>query len=271
MRALPQYNSEFTALLMELLENYKSRPLLHIVLNDRGRFLVMLSARHLHNTPDRRGHRLSKVRLAAFCEEWQICSRGRARAIASTLRWAGLLTAGPSIKDGRARPIVPTAEMNDVLDRFWRRLYEMIARLFPQHDHILMSLDDNEAFVRSAEWALISLSKSDFRLLDHAPRLRALAERNGGLAIAVVTMFRIASGRPPQSVAALARQFSVSRAHIRQVVQIAEMDGLLSTGGQSSSRVEDFPLFDELANLVASLLVILIEAGSANAFSADDP
>lgn len=166
---------------------------------------------------------------------------------------------------------MPTAEMNDVLDRFWRRLYEMIARLFPQHDHILMSLDDNEAFVRSAEWALISLSKSDFRLLDHAPRLRALAERNGGLAIAVVTMFRIASGRPPQSVAALARQFSVSRAHIRQVVQIAEMDGLLSTGGQSSSRVEDFPLFDELANLVASLLVILIEAGSANAFSADDP
>lgn len=260
LRALPKFNVELITLLVELLQHYASRPDLHVVMNDRGRFLVMLAARHLHHVPDERGHRLSKVRLAICCHEWKICSPGRARAIGARLRWAGFLEAGPAVKDGRARPIVPTAAFDHLLNSFWRRLNVMIGRLLPNDRRWLDILDDG-TFVHRVEWAMISLNSSGFHLLDHAPRLRALADRNAGLAIAIFAAISIAAGGEPPSIAALARQFSVSRAHVRQIFQIAEIEGLLACGPQPAPPLEEWPLFDECANLAASLLAVLIKVG----------
>ncbi|WP_139251498.1 hypothetical protein [Kaistia soli] len=261
LRALPKFNSAVIDLLDELLQNYAHRPALHVVMNDRGRFLVMLAAHLLHHVPDERGHRLSKARLAAYCHEWKICSRGRARAIGSGLRWAGFLEAGPALKDGRTRPIVPTPELDRLLTSLWSRLHEMIAQLMPEHGRSLASLDEH-TFARRAEWALISLNFSGFRLLDHAPRLRALADSNAGLAIAVFAAISVARGDPPPSIASLARQFSVSRAHARQILQTAEIEGLLACDAKPIAPLEQWLLFDEFASLAAWLLVILIRVGS---------
>lgn len=218
-----------------ILHMYHGNRLLNRLMNDRGRVIFGLLCYYLACSPDQNGVGLTVTRIADLCEETDLCSRGRAKALITLMRWAGYVDASPS--DGatnrRQRPLAPTARMATEYTRRWQTMLTAVSRFDAVADEALARLGDVgflSALVRNQG----DRYRAGFRLLEHSPQMRVLAERDAGVLIAISLYNSGAEGdtyppsQPvPMPVAALARQFDVSRAHVLKMLREAEDAGLI--------------------------------------------
>lgn len=222
----PGFAAAMTTSAASLVELYSGNRLLNRVLNDRGRTLFGFFALYLHALPDAAGGGLTVGHMAALAAETGVCSRGRAKAMLALMRWGGYLAPAEETGDRRAKPLVPTARMLTLHRQRWMAQYRTIATLDPEMSAV-EALLEAPWFFNALAIALGDSFRSGYRVLDYAPRLAGLADRDSGLMVLLSLLAAEAAGRPSPSIADLARRFHVSRAHVLQLLKDAQLEGLV--------------------------------------------
>jgi len=271
IRDHPEFPAALRRSVAELVAAHARNRLLNRLISDRGRALFGIYALYLHFHADETGAGLTPSRMADLCAETGVCSRGRVKALLVLLRWAGHLAPQAGRGDRRRRPLVPTAQMMTAYRSRWGRQLMIIATLDPAAGAVAARLDDPEVFARLAV-ELGGVLRAGFRLLDQAPALLPVAERDNGLLLCLLLALSgdPAGPAPPGdpitvSIADLAARARVSRSHARNVLAIAERQGLIARdaerGGPERVRIVCRPLFAEaLQSFFAATFAAMIVA-----------
>ncbi|MEP9378040.1 hypothetical protein ABLE91_15075 [Aquabacter sp. CN5-332] len=250
---------------------YRGHRLLNRILNDRGRVVFGLFALYLDATPDENGVGLTVTRIATLCQETNVCSRGRAKAMVMLMRWAGYLDIGGETgPNRRQRPLVPTPRLLQEQINRWRQLCGALAMLHPPAEDVLARIED-PVFARTLVREIGSRFHAGVRLLHYAPQASVFAERDAGILIAMSLLISGAEGDafPPEQpvpvpVAALARQFFVSRAHVLKLMREAEQEGLIARTPSPTGSVHLLePLRSGMVAFFAAMFSVLADAGDA--------
>lgn len=246
MRAHPRFAAAMRQDAHSIIALYRGNRLLNALMNDRARSLFSLAALYLHygGLGGRPG--LTVGAMKQLCARIGLCSPGRCEATLALMRAAGFLALAPD-GDRRRRPLVPTEKLFELQrDRLRAHLGAMM-QILPEAIDYHAALDDPE-FVRRLVLALSDDYIGGARMIEHAPELEMVIERNAGLLI----LFSLALGGPadgpfpPQapvalSINALAKTYSVSRKHVLTLLRDAEAAGLLARGGAANDRITILP------------------------------
>lgn len=267
-RANPDFMPAAEKCVRQLVRMYSGNRILNRILNDRGRVMFGIFALYLDATPDENGVGLTVTRIANLCQELGICSRGRAKAIVMLMRWAGHLEAGPEGgANRRQRPLVPTQKMTELQILRWRTILTSVSMLSPSAAPAL-GLLENRQFGRALIRQMGSRFEAGFRLRHYAPEAMLFAERDAGVLIAWYLLVSGVEGDafPPRQpvpvpVAALARQFFVSRAHVLKLLREAEQAGMIvRTPSSAGSVVLLEPMRETMLNLFAAMFAAFADA-----------
>ncbi len=190
------------------------------LLNDRGRLLAVLLILDLHfNESGGRG--VTGARLRREVVDLDVCSPGRATAFLAALRFKHLLMAAPH-SPAKERRLMPSATLLQTHRERWNGMFSAIAHVDAPAAAAASVLPD-EVLFGPCTHVMAECFRQGVRVFEATPELRTIAERDVGL-VALVSF--VASGGP-MSISQLARQFSVSRAHIANVLQLAEAQNLV--------------------------------------------
>jgi hypothetical protein len=245
---------------------YRGDRLLNALMNDRARALfthVALYLHHADNEPD--GPGLSVGAMKELCVRIGLCSRGRCEAMLALMRAGGMLAAVPS-RDRRRRLLVPTDRLLALHHARWGAHFAAMSAAIPRAAAYQAALDDPrfvKVFVRELGRRFIA----GMRILDAAPDLEDIAERNAGMMILYSLALAGADqdafppvGPVPLSINALATRFSVSRKHVLTLLRDAEAQGLLKRCGAANNEIMLLPRGrDALENMLASMFLYMAE------------
>lgn len=247
---------------------YQSSRPLNALLNDRARALFGHVALYLHHQGIEPGEPgLTVGAMKEHCVQLDLCSRGRCEAMLALMRATGLLAPAPD-PDRRKRLLVPTEKLISLHRVRWDAHFAAMRSVLPRATAYSAAIMDPD-FVRAFVIALGRRFVAGLRVLDSAPELGSLAERNAG----IVILFSLAlSGDkngpfPPRepvplSINALAKRFSVSRKHVLTLLRDAERQGLLQRCGPGDSEIVLLPHGrDALEAMLATMFLYLAECG----------
>ena len=247
---------------------YQSSRPLNALLNDRARALFGHVALYLHHhgvEPGEPG--LTVGAMKELCVQLDLCSRGRCEAMLALMRATGLLAPAPDL-DRRKRLLVPTEKLISLHQVRWDAHFAAMRGLLPKAADYSDALADPD-FVRAFVVALGRRFVAGLRVLDSAPELGSLAERNAG----IVILFSLVLGGddngpfPPRepvplSINALAKRFSVSRKHVLTLLRDAERQGLLLRCGPADSEIVLLsPVRDAIEAMLATMFLYLAQCG----------
>jgi hypothetical protein len=264
LRTHPQFHAAMRADAACMVALYRGNRILNALMSDRARVLFTHLALYLHYSRSQDGvPGLTVGAMKDQCVELGLCSRGRCEATLALMRAAGFFAGAPS-GDRRRRPLVPTEKLLALHRQRWRERFDAMRRVLPQAERYRAALDD-PAFFSGFAVALGDSFVGGVRMLDHAPELEMLAERNAGLVIMLSLTLAGTADDPfppaapvPLSINALAKTFSVSRKHVLTLLRDAESEGLLARGGASNDQVTILPRARvALEKLFASIFLFL--------------
>ena len=261
IRAHSDFDQAMLGVATALVTGFEGNPLVNRVMNDRVRALFAVAALYLDAVPDPAGRRLTPARMIALVTSLNLSSPGRAKAMLALLRWGGYLEPGTTrggderSGDRRERPLVPTEKLWLVLRTRWESFFQAMVLLQPDQPAKAAVLQDKQ--LRSSLVATLGGAfRAGFRPLDHAPVLRAAAERDGGMMMLLGLVVAKRGGAPPLLISDLSARFGVSRAHVLSVMREAESAGLIAR--HVSGRIEATPvLLDNVAGLIAAVLAMM--------------
>jgi DNA-binding MarR family transcriptional regulator len=239
LEAHPRFSAALRIIAAGGVAQYRGNRILNMMITDRARFLIGVFAIHLHDLsrPGDPRSGLTLSRIKAICVEQKICSAGRAEAMLVLMRMLGYLASARSEEDRRLHRLVPT----DALIAWHRErlsfTLEAVANLLPEGAQALAALrspDFSPNFLVRFVSHVARLYLTGFYYVDHVPEMKLFFERNAGVVILFSIMLsgETTDGFPPRGPvlifpARLARQFGVSRSHVRRMVQEAINAGLL--------------------------------------------
>jgi hypothetical protein len=242
---------------------YRGNRIVNILINDRARFLIGVFAIHLHHVArpadPRSGATLGRIK--ALCVEQKVCSGGRAEAMLVLMRMFGYLASAPSGEDRRLHRLVPTDELIA-----WHRArlaltLEAITDLMPEAAQARAALHA-PGFVERLMSHFARVHLPGFYYVDHVPEMKLFFERNAGVPILFSIMLTCEAGDsfPPRgpvaaSLANLARQFGVSRSHVRRMLTQAIDSDLME---RDESRPDCFRLLPALHVAFTRLMAMYI-------------
>jgi hypothetical protein len=243
VQAHPRFEAALRAYGIGTVTHYKGNRLFHAVMNDRARMLVASFVLHFH-FESRPGDPLSGLTIARMrrvCSELKICSPGRVEALMMLMRFFGHLDSAPDQEDRRLRRLTPTEQLLDWNRKRLAYNFEAIAEIAPEGVEALARLSSAD-FVASVTSHIARAHLAGFFYVDHVPALRPFLERSAGLVI----LSSLCMSAPPEAVfpprqpirisfSALARNFGVSRPHIRRLIQDAAELGLMKRGADGET------------------------------------
>lgn len=240
---LPGFDRAMRAAVRSAVELYRGDRLLNALMNDRARALFGHAALYLHYAADAHdGPGLSVGAMKDICAQVGLCSRGRTEAMLALMRAGGLLAAAPSL-DRRRRLLVPTEKLMELHRTRWGAQFQAMSAVLQRAAAYHAALDD-PAFIRAFVLELGRRFIAGLRVLDAAPDLGDIAERNAGVIIlyALSLEGRADDAFPPRapvplSINALAVRFSVSRKHVLTLLRDCEARGLLERGGRANDEI----------------------------------
>ena len=238
LRNHPAFPNAAAGFAAALIDTYRGNALLNALLCDRGRVMLGLFVLYLEVLPfpgEERGDEALGAtlgRVQALCRQTGLCSTGRVPSLLAAMRFGGYITVRSDPHDQRRRILAPTEKLVEVSWQRWAQQFTAMAPIFPDAACIPVRLRGRAfrtAFLRELGVPFLA----GFRVLGHVPVLAGLAESNAGLLLLSSLWLRhLAGGQPvqavPLSVSALARQFCVSRAHVRNMLAAAASCGLLA-------------------------------------------
>jgi hypothetical protein len=223
----PQFETAMLKCAAATVELYRGHWLLNRLVNDRGRFVLGLMILDLHFVGSG-GAGFTPARLREVASAQGVCSPGRIIALLASLRLVGFLQPVADT-DRRLRRLVPTERFLDVHRQRWRRHFEALSLIDPAGESGLAKLHRPE-FIGAFAHDMITAYRSGLRMVELVPELRLTAERDAGVTMLFSLLVADAAGQTV-SIAASARRFSVSRAHVLTVFREAELAGLAVPAG----------------------------------------
>jgi hypothetical protein len=241
---------------------YQRERIVNLTMPDRVRYIISLFALHLHfsgraNDPN---SGLIASRLARLCVERKICSVGRAEAMLAIMREFGHLVPAPSEEDRRLRRLVPAESLFEWHRRRCTHFFAASAKVMPQYAEALAAFDTPQFMPKFMRY-LAESHVAGFFYVELIPDIRLFYDRNAGGAILMSIMLAGASDDtfPPSrpvsiSLSAMARDFEVSRVHVRRLIQDAVSAGLLRRIG--ADQLEVSPRLADAVRRVAATYML---------------
>jgi hypothetical protein len=259
--AFPDVMREITAGFARL---YRGNRVLNTVGTDRWRFLISVFAIHLHfaGSTDNPHKGLTAGRLRRLCADNKICSPGRASAMVNLMRSFGQLETVLNTEDRREQILMPTERLMTWHRERFTVFFKGMERVLPEGAEALAALDSAEFMPRF----MCELSRSflaGFYYVDHVPEMKLFFERNSGM-IALYALLQSAPSErtfPPTgamsvSHSAVARQFGVSRVHVRRLLQDAVKQNLLARVGDKEDQFRVLPRLAQAFRQTIALYVV---------------
>jgi hypothetical protein len=262
LRAHPRFAEALATVLRDVVAVHRNNPLINKVLNDRGRVVFGMLAIYLHFGRDTGG--LTASAMKALCVETGLCSPGRATAMLSLMRFAGYVAPAQHPLDRRIRLLAPTARLIDDHQRRMTAQLTALAPLMREGEAGLAHLGERDFTPRLAVY-FGEAFRAGYRILDAAPELIELADRNAGIII-LMSIFLAADAddtMPPTrpvtiSISALAKRCEVSRPHIQKFLRDAAAGGFIAIDPAEPQRATVRPrLADAMQNFVANVLLFV--------------
>jgi len=227
LRANPRYPDAARAFARAMLSQAEADRLLDGVLKDAGRNVAAKCLAYLHVTGG-----LTLPRLKALCASTGLVSPGRARMLLIYLQHLGYATPSPRREAKVPRRYDPTARFLATWRRQMQATLESVAVLEPAVSTVLACLDAPgvfESYVRYISEAYLEGLK-DVDIED--PFFRTFMHRYAGTQIMHGLVVAARDAFPPRDPIPFhptetARRFSVSRLHVRRMMDAAQRGGLL--------------------------------------------
>jgi DNA-binding MarR family transcriptional regulator len=261
-RAHPRFPEAFTASIGDLVAFHRNNRVVSQVLNDRGRVVFGVLALYLHFSKDTD---FTPSAMKALCSETGLCSPGRATAMLSLMRFAGYIASAPHALDRRSHVLVPSPSLLADHRRRLRGELVALAVVAPEGQVALERLDDQD-FIAEMARVFGETFRAGLRMLNYAPELFPLADRNAGMVtlMSLLLAREPGDGIPPTrpvtvSISDLSKRFGVSRPHILKLLRDAEAAGFIRLDSAESQRIAVLPSLSEgLQNFVAAVLLTLV-------------
>ena len=248
-----------------LVDLYQGERTVNLVMPDRVRYIISVFAVHLHfaGRPNDPNSGLTASRLCKLCVERKVCSAGRAESMLGIMREFGHLVPAPSEEDMRLRRLVPAEPLFAWHRKRCMHFFAAAAKVLPDDADALAALDAPgfmpriSCAISAGAMSPASTTSSMFRTI------RLFYERSAGGAILMSIMLAGAGDDtfPPSrpvsiSLSGLARDFEVSRVHVRRLVQEGVSAGLLNRVSASGDELEVAPrLSDAVRRVVATYML----------------
>jgi hypothetical protein len=233
---------------------YQGNRLLNLMVNDSGRFWASMLTLHMHRVScdDDPRPGLTVNRMKRLCAEQKICSRGRAEALIVLMRLFGYLAPAPDTDDRWRRWLVPTDLMLNLHRDRVRGTLGAMAIVMPEAARAL-SYVERPDYVIAHVSSICDQLLSGFRHALHVPDSETFTDRNAGI---VILMSIVLAGDPADtfpptrpisiSQSAIARQFGVSRIHVRRLLSYAVEERFLECISSSASLFRLLPRLSEM-------------------------
>ncbi|MGI9168777.1 MAG: hypothetical protein ACR2FH_01185, partial [Caulobacteraceae bacterium] len=175
---------------------------------------------------------LTLPRLKALCVAFGFSSAGRARAVLIYLHYLGYVELFPARRRGSPARYLPTGRFVNAWRRHLRAALKAAAVVEPAVKRVLDRLDEPEIFnavVRIQSEGLLE----ETRAADPDMAIqRVFLHRHAGIQLVWLILPAPEAAFPPRrpvpiSLAGAARRFSVSRVHLRRLLEAARDAGLL--------------------------------------------
>ncbi len=271
IRSTPGFDAAAIKVARGLKESHEAGRPLNFLMSDRGKIFCLLGALHLHARPDEKGQGLTPGRLAALCGQAGVCSRGRAFATLGALRWAGFVKPVEGEGRGFGAALAPTEKMLATLRERWIDQMSILALLDPRGRAAREKLEADPSFVLEIANGFFFVYRTGYRGLDHAPRLKRLAEHKNAMTLLIDSFLAQIDGTALPPIATIARKQGVSRAQVRKILQIAVEDGLLAIGEDESKHVPTPVLHGEMNNLLAAIMAYFSLAAASALAAGERP
>jgi AraC-like DNA-binding protein len=268
LKTHPKFDEAWRHVAVSLIKQYRGTRLLNALINDRGRNAIAVLALYLHRTASPGDVRsgLTVGRMKSICADQDIASPGRIEALIMMMRAFGFVRPLPNGGDRRVRRLEPTERLIALLHERWDTVLGAMTPIFPEAGHARDALS-GEIFERALVRRLGMYFLSGFRLMDDPETMGLFGQRNGGLIIA----FSLATaGGPgaqltpvPVSISALARQFGVSRVHVRKMLRDAAAAGYLVWSQSRETEILVLPpLYEGVQNFFAKAFLFMRHCAS---------
>jgi len=272
LRAHPRFTEAIRASARGIIELHRRSRLMSWFMSDRPLAIIGYAViyLHAHGRDDDMRSGLTPSRFKDFCRDTGLCSPGRAGAILAFMRLTGHLEAIAHPADRRITRLQPSEKLLDMLRSRLARQFAAIVMVRPDIAPAIERIGRPE-FERALSRFLGDWYRAGTRIIDHAPTMRLFAERDAGVLILLSLMLAggqhdapVPAGPAPVSIAALARQFRVSRTHVLRLIRDAEAAGLMTrTGSKGEKIIVSLELRDDLQNLLAGVFHVLATAAVA--------
>jgi hypothetical protein len=239
LKADPAFPRAARALARNMLAASADDRTLDGVFKDAGRYVAALSAISLHVTGG-----LTLPRLKALCVAFGFSSAGRARALLIYLLYLGYVELFPARRRGSPARYLPTGRFVSAWRRHLRAALEAAAVVEPAVWQVLERLDEPDTFnavVRIQSEGLLREARAADPDLAVS---RVLLHRHAGIQLVWLILSAPEEAFPPRrpvpvSLANAARRFSVSRVHLRRLLEEARNAGLLRCLDDGTIVLED--------------------------------
>jgi hypothetical protein len=214
---------------------FSDNVVLNKVVTEAWRFEMLVYSLYLHDTRDPANPRsgLTSVNLEKICALQKCASRGRVLAILGIMRLGGYLKQKKSEVDSRIKHLEPTPKFLNIVEGWNNRILQIIDAVYPDGALAGSHLQDpnigRNMRTRGAEGLL-----AGFKLLDPFPEVFHFVSSDGGwmlLLHLVAESLRLGDYQKvaPVSVdlATFGKRFSVSRSHLRRLLESAYDQGFL--------------------------------------------
>jgi hypothetical protein len=227
--ALPTY-----AALMP--QYFADNMLLSKVVTEVWRFEMLVYTLYLHDTRDPANPRsgLTTTNLEKICAQQKCASKGRVLAILGIMRIGGYLRQKKSELDSRIKHLEPTSKFLNIVEGWNNRILQIIDAVSPA-DALAAAHLQNPAIGRKMRTRGAEGLLAGFKLLGPFPEVFHFVSSDGGwmlLLYCVAEALRLGDYKTIAPVAvdlaAFGKRFSVSRSHLRRLLESAYTEGLLT-------------------------------------------
>lgn len=223
----PNFRAALAAYAAGMAELYAGNRLLNALMGDRGRTVFWLLIFYLDALPREDGGGLAAGRLIQLCNNAELCSPGRTRALLALMQWGGYVApADAAGGDRRVKPLAVQEKMYELQRKRWHLLFSALAGAAPEAARYIERLPDL-AFTRRISLHLGRRYLAGYRVVHAAPALAGLIDHDCAVLLLLALYANDHAGLPPPTIAELSRRFHVSRTHVLKVLRTAGGQGLV--------------------------------------------
>ncbi len=229
IKALPNFHSAISLHYQINQEVYRKQPLFYKIILQETRFNIVLATCCLIY-----GHQASSIsQVKELCAHYKIASPNSVVAITSLLKVSGRLRTFRDNRDRRKVLVEPTDKGLKELKHYMESAFQPLSLLCPGYNFSSSLLDRKQQrhdfFNRAADYLFRGIIYKNI-----LPEASLFLDKDAGRMIMLELYMKARQHSQESSVTincswkALARKFSVSRPHIRRMIQAAQEQELLS-------------------------------------------